>query len=108
MAQAVTRGWIGREGATRIDVGECHVAGDHAAARVIHEGKPTAMRLRFSYEDEAWRLRLDEMMAMAEQSLVMMGTQSGLSAVETVEAVLGQQAPGVDVSALWDPPLSSG
>jgi hypothetical protein len=103
LAEAVGQGWIGREGTQRLEIGAIHIAGDEATADVIHDGHQTAMRMRFVRQDGAWKMRFDHTLSMGDNSLIALGTKHGLSAVQTVEAVLSQQAPDADMAKLWEP-----
>ena len=53
---AVNEEWVGKESVAALSLGDIHVAGNRATAKIIVSGKPTTSEFDFVKEGEAWRL----------------------------------------------------
>lgn len=105
VAYAVDHGWIGKDGAARLQVGEFTVDGSAATAPVLGgDGKETLLRMRFAREDGVWRFDLVEAMALVRVTMAQAIRQTGLSEdafiLVFLEAASGQK-PGPEI---WSPP----
>jgi len=105
VAYAVDNGWIGKDGAARLQVGDFTVDGSFATAPILGaDGKETLLRMRFAREDGVWRLDLVEMMALTRVAIAQAIRQTGLSEDEFIlfalEATSGRR-PGPEI---WNPP----
>lgn len=105
VAYAVDQGWIGKDGAARLQVGDFTVDGDFASAPILGgDGKETLLRMRFAHEDGVWRLDLVELMALTRVAIVQAIRQTGMSEDEFIlfalEATSGRR-PGPEI---WNPP----
>lgn len=105
VAYAVDKGWIGKDGAARLQVGDFTVEGDSASAPVLGgDGKETLLRMRFAREDGIWRFDLVEAMALVRVTMAQAIRQTGLSEdafiLVFLEAASGRK-PDPDI---WNPP----
>jgi len=105
VAYAVDHGWIGKDGAARLQVGDFTVDGDFATAPILGgDGKETLLRMRFAREGGVWRLDLVEMMALTRVAIAQAIRQTGMSEdafiLVFLEAASGRK-PDPDI---WSPP----
>jgi len=105
VAYAVDHGWIGKDGAARLQIGNFTVEGDSASAPILGgDGKETLLRMRFAREQGLWRLDLVEMMALTRVAIAQAIRQTGLTEDEFIlfalEATSGRK-PGPEI---WSPP----
>lgn len=105
VAYAVDQGWIGKDGAARLQVGDFIVQGDSASAPVLGgDGEETLLRMRFAREDGLWRFDLVEAMALVRVTMAQAIRQTGLSEdafiLVFLEAASGRK-PDPDI---WSPP----
>lgn len=105
VAYAVDNGWIGKDGAARLQVGDFTVEGDSASAPILGgDGKETLLRMRFAREDGLWRLDLVEMMALTRVAIAQAIRQTGMSE-DTFILVFLEAASGRKPSPdIWSPP----
>lgn len=105
IAYAVKKGWIDKDSAAQIRLGNYQVNGDFATATLLaRDGKETPFKLEFLNEDGGWRLDLAEMLKLARFGIDFAVEQSGMTEEEFVVFVLEYSSgrkPGPDV---WDPP----
>lgn len=105
VAYAVDHGWIGKDGAARLQVGHFTVDGSSATAPILGgDGKETLLRMRFTREEGIWRLDLVELMALTRVAVVQAIRQTGMTEDEFIlfalEAASGRK-PGPEI---WNPP----
>ncbi|UOV05910.1 hypothetical protein MUU77_11575 [Pseudoxanthomonas sp. F37] len=101
---AVDRGWIGREGVERSELGTVQVGGDHAAARLKIGATELPIDFEFEREPGGWRFNLIPLTTMSEDVFKQLARQNGVSENEMVMTLLrGLSETPVD-ERLWDPP----
>ncbi|MGR4874570.1 hypothetical protein [Pseudoxanthomonas sp. LARHCG66] len=103
-AHAVDRGWIGREGVERSELGTLQVDGDHAAARLKIGTVEMPFDFEFEREQGRWHFNLIPLVTMSEDVFKQLARQNGVSENEMVMTLVrGLSEAPVDDS-LWDPP----
>src|SRR5690606_23706147 len=101
VAYAVPAGWIGREGANRLELGHYRVEGDAASGTILHpDGRPTEFTIAFAREEGRWLLDLVALMQLTRAAFEYSQQQSGLGEddflLAMLEHVSGRQpAPGI-------------
>ena len=101
---AVDRGWIGREGVERSELGTLQVDGDHAAARLKIGTVEMPFDFEFEREQGRWHFNLIPLVTMSEDVFKQLARQNGVSENEMVMTLVrGLSEAPVDDS-LWDPP----
>ena len=101
---AVDRGWIGREGVERSELGTVQVDGDRAAARLKIGATELPVDFEFEREPGGWRFNLIPLTTMSEDVIKQLARQNGVSENEMVMTLLrGLSEAPVD-ERLWDPP----
>ncbi|HEY9548921.1 MAG TPA: hypothetical protein VIR45_05420 [Kiloniellaceae bacterium] len=104
VAYAVGAGWIGREGANRLELGDYRIEGDAASGTILHpDGSATEFTIAFAQEEGRWRLDLVALMELTRAACEYSQQQSGLSEDDFVLAMLEHvsgRKPGPDI---WSP-----
>lgn len=101
---AVDRGWIGREGVERSELGTLRVDGDHAAAPLKIGTVEMPFDFEFEREQGRWHFNLIPLVTMSEDVFKQLARQNGVSENEMVMTLVrGLSEAPVDDS-LWDPP----
>lgn len=105
VSHAVDAGWIGREGADKLELGNYQVEGDVASGTILRpEGGETAFKIAFARQEGRWRLDLVALMKLTRVAFDYSLQQSGLSEDDFVllmlEDVTGRK-PGPEI---WSPP----
>lgn len=103
-AYAVDRGWIGREGVERSELGTLQVDGDTAAAR-LKIGR-TELPVDFEFEREAtgWRFNLIPLTLMSEDVFRQLARQKGVGENEMVMTLLRDLMETPVDDRIWDAP----
>lgn len=106
VSYAVDEGWIGRENADQLQLGNFQVEGASASGTILRpDGGTTPFKMEFVKEDGRWLLDLVALMDLTRSAFDYSVQQSGLSEDEFVilmlEAGTGRK-PGPDI---WSPPL---
>lgn len=105
VAYAVNHGWIGKEGAANLRLGNYEVDGDYAAGTVLGpDGQPSPFKMQFQREEGAWRLDLVEMLNMSRMVIGYSIEQTGLSEDDFIMLMLefsSGRKPGPEI---WSPP----
>ena len=106
VSYAVDEGWIGRENAGQLQLGNYEVEGETASGTILRpDGGATTFKMEFVKEDGRWLLDLVALMNLTRAAFDFAVQQSGLSEDEFVvlmlEAGTGRK-PGPDI---WSPPL---
>jgi hypothetical protein len=105
VAYAVARGWIGREGAEQLQLGNYQVDGDTATGTILRpDGQQTRFQMTFAREDGDWRLELAQLMELTRVAFEYSAQQSGLGEDEFILRLLEYSSgrkPGPDI---WEPP----
>lgn len=105
-AYAFDHGWIGKEGADQLQLGNYVVEGDTASGTILRpDGEASAYKMEFVKEDGRWLLDLVALVELTRTAFEYTVEQTGLSEDDFVmlmlEHVTGRK-PGPDI---WSPPL---
>ncbi|MGF1631149.1 MAG: hypothetical protein ACFCUT_16875 [Kiloniellaceae bacterium] len=102
---AVDEGWIGKEGASRLQLGNYQVEGDAATGTILQpDGSETPFKMQFVREEGRWLLDLVALMHLTRTAFEYAVQQSGLGEDEFVLLMLEQgtgRKPGPEI---WSPP----
>jgi hypothetical protein len=105
VSYAVDEGWIGREGANQLQLGNYQVEGDHASGTLLQpNGQASSFKMDFVKEDGRWFLDLVALMKLTRVAFEYAVQQAGVSEDEFVILMLEQgtgRKPGPDI---WSPP----
>lgn len=106
VSYAVDEGWIGRENAPKLQLGNYEVDGETASGTILRpDGGATSFKMEFVKQDGRWLLDLVALMNLTRAAFDFAVQQSGLSEDEFVvlmlEAGTGRK-PGPEI---WSPPL---
>jgi hypothetical protein len=106
VSYAVDEGWIGRENATQLQLGNYEVEGETASGTIMRpDGGATSFKMQFVKEDGRWLLDLVALMNLTRAAFDFTIQQSGLSeddfVIRMLEAGTGRK-PGPEI---WSPPL---
>ena len=105
VSYAVGEGWIGREGATQLELGNYQVDGDAASGTILRpDGDETTFKMEFVKQDDRWLLDLVALMQLTRAAFEYAVQQSGLPEDDFVLLMLEQgtgRKPGPDI---WNPP----
>jgi hypothetical protein len=105
VSHAVEQGWIGREGADGLALGNYEVMGNIASGTILRpDGSETAFKMGFVMQDGRWRLDLVALMDLTRAAFEFALQQSGLEEDAFVLAMLEQvtgRKPGPEI---WNPP----
>jgi hypothetical protein len=105
VSHAVEQGWIGREGADGLALGNYEVMGNIASGTILRpDGSETAFKMGFVMQDGRWRLDLVALMDLTRAAFEFALQQSGLEEDAFVLAMLEQvtgRKPGPEI---WTPP----
>ena len=101
---AVDRGWIGREGVERSELGTVQVDGDRAAARLKMGATELPVDFEFEREPGGWRFNLIPLTTMSEDVFKQLARQNGVSENEMVMTLLRGLSEAPLDERLWDPP----
>ncbi|MGF1592009.1 MAG: hypothetical protein ACFCUW_01945 [Kiloniellaceae bacterium] len=105
VAYTVDRGWIGRSGAPRLEIGTSMVDGDSATAAILRpDGEETPYSLNFVRQQGQWRLDLVAMMELIHVAFETAQQESGFSEDEFVMRVLEQGTNRTVGPEIWSPP----
>ncbi|WP_299399474.1 hypothetical protein [Pelagibius sp.] len=105
IAFAVDQGWIGKEGAERLQLGDYAVAGDAATGTVLAaDGRRTSFQLQFLKEAERWRLDLVSMLNITRTAIEYSVKQSGMTEDEFLFLVLEISTGRKAGPEIWNPP----
>ncbi len=105
IAFAVDQGWIGKEGAERLQLGDYEVTGDAATGTVLApDGRRTSFKLQFLKEAERWRLDLVSMLNITRTAIEYSVRQSGMSEDEFLFLVLEVSTGRKAGPEIWSPP----
>lgn len=104
IAYAVDQGWIDKDSASRIRLGDFAVKDDFASAALLgNGGEVSPFRLEFLREDGEWRLDLAEMLKIARFGIDYAVQQSGMSEDEFVLFVLEYSSGRKPGPEIWSP-----
>lgn len=105
VSYAVDNGWIGRNGASQLRLGDYKVEGDRASGTILRpDGVKSSFKMEFVREGGRWLLDLVALMNLTRTAFEYAVQQSGLSEDEFVLLMLEQgtgRKPGPDI---WSPP----
>jgi hypothetical protein len=102
---AVDEGWIGKNGASRLELGNYQVEGDAATGTILRpDGGETPFQIAFARENGRWLLDLAALMNLTRTAFEYSVQQSGLSEDEYVLLILEQGTGRKPGPAIWSPP----
>ena len=102
---AVAQGWIDKDGAASIRLGDFAVKGDFASGGLLgNGGEVSPFRLEFLREDGEWRLDLAEMLKIARFGIDYAVQQTGMSEEEFLLFVLEYSSGRKPGPEIWSPP----
>lgn len=105
VSYAVDNGWIGRNGASQLRLGDYKVEGDRASGTILRpDGVKSSFKMEFVREGGRWLLDLVALMNLTRTAFEYAVQQSGLSEDEFVLLMLEQgtgRKPGPEI---WSPP----
>jgi len=105
VSYAVNEGWIGKEGAEQLELGNYQVDGNAASGTILRpDGGETNFKMEFVKENGRWLLDLVALMKLTRTAFEYAVKQSGLSEDEFVMLMLEYSTgrkPGPDI---WSPP----
>ena len=105
VSYAVDEGWIGKEGAEQLQLGNYQVDGDHAAGTILRpDGGETTFKMEFVREGGRWRLDLVALMDLTRTAFEYSVRQSGLSEDEFVMLMLEYSTGRKPDPGIWSPP----
>jgi hypothetical protein len=105
VAYTVDRGWIGRSGAPRLEIGPSVVEGDNATAAILRpDGVETPFSLSFVRQEGQWRLDLVAMMELIHVAFENAQQESGFDEDEFVMRMLEQGTNRTVGPEIWSPP----
>lgn len=79
---AVDHGWVGKESASRLGLGDIEVEGEFAQAIAVSNGEVTKMKFDFYLEDNEWKFDIMKLTQYSEPALKMMQVSNDLSEEE--------------------------
>jgi hypothetical protein len=105
LSHAVDQGWIGREGADKLVLGNYEVRGNIASGTILHpDGSETAYKIGFAMQQGRWRLDLVALMDLTRAAFAFALQQSGLTEDEFVLATLEHVSGRTPGPEIWNPP----
>jgi len=105
IAFAVDRGWIGKEGAEQLRLGDYAIDGDHASGTILRpDGEATAFMMEFEKEDGRWRLDLVALIDLTRAAFEYTVKQTGLSEDEFVLLMIEHSTGSKPGPEIWNPP----
>jgi len=105
VSHAVEQGWIGREGAEGLRLGNYQVDGDAASGTILRpDGSATAFEIGFVKQDGRWRVDLVALMALTRAAFDYSQQQSGLDEDAFVLALLEKVTGRAVDPTIWNPP----
>jgi len=105
VSYAAGHGWIGKEGAEQLRLGNYQVEGDHASGSILRvDGEASPYKMEFVKEEGRWLLDLVALMDLTRAAFEHSVKQAGLTEDDFVilmlEYLTGRK-PGPDI---WSPP----
>jgi hypothetical protein len=105
VSYAAGHGWIGKEGAEQLQLGDFQVEGDHASGSILRmDGEASPYKMEFIKEEGRWLLDLVALMDLTRTAFEYSVKQAGLTEDDFVilmlEYLTGRK-PGPDI---WSPP----
>jgi hypothetical protein len=105
VAYSVSRGWIGKTGTQRSELGSVIPSGDSAAAELLLSGKATGQKYYFIREDGQWRMNQLPTLEGSDQRLQMAAAQRGMTVDQFVQLLLESASGKKLTTELWTPPF---
>lgn len=105
VAFTIDRGWIGRNGAPRLEIGTSVIEGDSASAAILRpDGEESPYDLQFVRQQGEWRLDLVALMELIHVAFQNEQKNSGLSEDEFVMRMIEHGTNQTVGPEIWDPP----
>jgi hypothetical protein len=105
VAFTIDRGWIGRNGAPRLEIGTSVIEGDSASAAILRpDGEESPYDLQFVRQQGEWRLDLVALMELIHVAFQSEQEKSGLSEDEFVMRMIEHGTKQTVGPEIWDPP----
>lgn len=105
IAYAVQEGWISKEGAAGIRLGNYQVAGDFATGTLLRaDGSETPYKVEFLMEEETWHLNLKKMLEFARIGIEYAVQQANMGEDEFLLALLEYSTGVKPGPEIWNPP----
>ena len=105
VSYAVDEGWIGKEGAEQLELGNYQVDGQSASGTIMRpDGGETTFKMEFVREDGQWLLDLVALMDLTRTAFEYSVKQSGLSEDEFVMLMLEYSTGRKPDPGIWNPP----
>ena len=76
---AVDKGYVGKDGASKLDIGKVTATGKFANAVAVVGGVETPLRLHFHQEADGWKLDVAQMSKLGEAVFLKLAKDSGMS-----------------------------
>lgn len=105
VSYAVDEGWIGREGAEQLQLGNYKVDGDTASGTILRpDGGATSFKMVFVKENGHWLLDLVALMQLTRTAFEYAVQQSGIDEDTFVMLMLEQGSGRAPRPDIWEPP----
>lgn len=105
ITHAVRKGWISKEGTSKLLLGNFEVDRDFATGTVLHnDGSESSFKLEFVKEDGQWRLDLVRMLELARIGIQHAVEQTGMNEDEFVLFLLEFSTGRKADASIWDAP----
>lgn len=100
---AVEEGWVGKDGVTKVEIGEFTVAGAHASAPLLSAGRESGLVVHFDKEEGAWKLDMMQFMKFANLAFDKMLAESQFTEEEFTKKLLGAVTGREVTEEVWIP-----
>lgn len=105
VSHAIEQGWIGREGAEGLRLGNYRVEGEEASGTILRpDGSQTAFEIGFVKQAGRWRVDLVALMNLTRAAFDYSLQQSGMSEDAFVLALLEKVTGRPAAPTIWNPP----
>ncbi|MDQ1292919.1 MAG: hypothetical protein QG608_800 [Actinomycetota bacterium] len=96
-------GMTDAEGSNRISVTDATIVGTYGRAIYVLDGEKTKLKMHFRYEDGRWKVKLMDLMKIANMALMAMATEAGMTVAELAEQTLIEQYGQAKAKAAYTP-----
>lgn len=105
VSYAVEKGWIGKEGADQLQLGNYQVEGDVASGTILRpDGGETSFKMEFVKEEGRWLLDLVALMKLTRAAFDYSIQQTGISEDDFVMLMLEEVSGRKPSPDIWSPP----
>lgn len=106
VSYAVDQGWIGKEGAAQLQLGNYRIDGVGATGIILRpDGQETTFKMEFVKEDGRWLLDLLALMNLTRTAFEYSIKQSGLTEDQFILLMLEYSTGRKPGPSIWTPPL---